>query len=126
MHRSLHARLSGFYFFYYATVGAFMPYWSPYLETRGFSAAQMGVAYSLMGLTRSIMPVVWGWWADVSGRRLVLIRASALLSLALFACIPFSPTAFGVAFFMTAYSIFWHAVLSQFEVVALIHLLPYR
>jgi len=64
--QSLHARLSGFYFFYYATVGAFMPYWSPYLDARGFSAAQMGVAYALMGLTRSIMPIAWGWWADTT------------------------------------------------------------
>jgi MFS transporter, PPP family, 3-phenylpropionic acid transporter len=125
-HTSLNARLSGFYFFYYATVGAFMPYWSPYLEARGFSAAQMGVAYALMGLTRSFMPVVWGWWADVSGRRISTIRWAVLLALALFICIPFSDTNVGVAAFMVAYSIFWHALLPQFEVVALIHLLPYR
>jgi len=124
--QSLHARLSGFYFFYYATVGAFMPYWSPYLEVRGFSAAQMGVAYALMGLTRSIMPIAWGWWADVSNRRIVLIRVCVLLSLALFLCIPFTGSIVGVAAFMVAYSIFWHALLSQFEVVALMHLLPYR
>ena len=37
---ALHARLSGYYFFYYATVGAFMPYWSPYLEARGFTATR--------------------------------------------------------------------------------------
>lgn len=125
-HQSLHARLAGFYFFYYATVGAFMPYWSPYLEARGFSAAQMGVAYALMGLTRSFMPIAWGWWADVSGRRINLIRWAVLLSLALFLCIPVSTTTFGIAAFMVVYSIFWHALLSQFEVVALIHLLPYR
>lgn len=125
-HQSLHARLSGFYFFYYATVGAFMPYWSPYLEARGFSAAQMGVAYALMGVTRSFMPIAWGWWADVSGRRIVLIRWAVLVSLGLFLCIPFSDTIFGVGFFMVAYSVFWHALLSQFEVVALMHLLPYK
>ncbi len=124
--QSLHARLSGFYFFYYATVGAFMPYWSPYLEARGFSASQMGVAYALMGLTRSIMPIAWGWWADTSGRRMTMIRYAALVSLALFLCIPFSAQRFWVAFFMMAYSIFWHAMLSQFEVVALIHLSPHR
>ena len=123
---SLHARLSGFYFFYYATVGAFMPYWSPYLEARGFSAAQMGVAYALMGLTRSFMPLAWGWWADVSGRRITTIRWAVIAALALFACIPFARGIVAVAGFMVAYSIFWHALLPQFEVVALIHLLPYR
>lgn len=124
--QSLHARLSGFYFFYYATVGAFMPYWSPYLEARGFSAPQMGIAYALMGLTRSFMPIAWGWWADTTGRRITMIRWAVLVALALFICIPFSDTIFGIGFFMLAYSIFWHALLSQFEVVALNHLEPYR
>jgi PPP family 3-phenylpropionic acid transporter len=124
--QSLHARLSGFYFFYYATVGAFMPYWSPYLEARGFSATQMGIAYALMGVTRSFMPIAWGWWADTTGKRITTIRWAVLVSLALFLCIPFSSTIFAVGFFMLAYSIFWHALLSQFEVVALSHLEPYR
>jgi len=122
---SLHARLSGFYFFYYATVGAFMPYWSPYLDARGFSATQMGAAYALMGLTRSIMPIAWGWWADTTGRRIAMIRWAVIVSLALFLCIPFSDSIVGIAFFMMAYSIFWHALLSQFEVVALSHLAPH-
>ena len=125
-HQSLHARLSGIYFFYYATVGAFMPYWSPYLEARGFSAAQMGVAYALMGLTRSFMPIAWGWWADTTGKRISTIRWAVIVALTLFLCIPFQRTILGVGFFMLAYSIFWHALLSQFEVVALSHLEPYR
>lgn len=125
-HQALHARLSGFYFFYYATVGAFMPYWSPYLEARGFSAAQMGIAYALMGVTRSIMPIAWGWWADISGKRINLIRWAVLVALGLFLCIPFADGVLGIAAFMVVYSIFWHALLSQFEVVALMHLLPYK
>jgi MFS transporter, PPP family, 3-phenylpropionic acid transporter len=120
--QALHARLAGFYFFYYATVGAFMPYWSPYLEARGFSAAQMGIAYALMGVTRSIMPIAWGWWADTTGRRIKTIRWAVVVALSLFLCIPFSSTHLGIGFFMLAYSIFWHALLPQFEVVALSHL----
>ena len=123
---SLNARLSGFYFFYYATVGAFMPYWSLYLEARSFTAAQMGVAFALMGVTRSIMPIVWGWYADLTGRRMALIRWSVLVSLGLFLCIPFSSGIVAITLFMTAYSIFWHALLSQFEVVALLHLLAVK
>jgi len=124
--QALHARLSGFYFFYYATVGAFMPYWSPYLEARGFSAAQMGIAYALMGVTRSIMPIAWGWYADHTGRRIVTIRWAVVVALSLFLCIPFATTHLGIGFFMLAYSIFWHALLPQFEVVALRHLEGYR
>jgi PPP family 3-phenylpropionic acid transporter len=119
---NINARLAGFYFFYYATVGAFMPYWSPYLEARGFSAAQMGIAYALMGLTRSIMPIAWGWWADVTGRRIATVRWAVIVSLLLFIGIPFTSSLIAVAALMVAYSIFWHALLPQFEAVALSHL----
>ena len=115
-------RLAGFYFFYYATVGAFMPYWSPYLEARGFSAGQMGLAYALMGVTRSIMPVAWGYWGDHSSSRIRLIRWAAFASIALFLCIPFAPSIFWVGALMVGYVLFWHALLPQFEVVALDHL----
>ena len=116
------SRLAGFYFFYYATVGAFMPYWAPYLEARGFSAIQMGVAFALMGLSRSIMPVVWGIWADISERRIAVVRGSAAVSLVLFLSIPFVDGLWWIAALMLAYSLFWHALLPQFEVVALNHL----
>lgn len=118
----LHTRLAGFYLFYYAAVGAFIPFWAPYMSSRGFSAGQMGLAFALMGLTRSFMPLAWGWWTDMSGRRIGTVRISALISLALFMCIPFVDTFVAVAGLMVAYSIFWHALLSQFEVVALTHL----
>jgi PPP family 3-phenylpropionic acid transporter len=79
-----------------------------------------------MGVTRSFMPIAWGWWADTTGRSISTIRWAVLVSLALFLCIPFSDTLFGIAFFMLAYSIFWHALLPQFEAVALGHLQAYR
>ena len=115
-------RLAGFYFFYYATVGAFMPYWSPYLEARGFSALQMGVAFALMGLMRLVVPLAWGVLADRSGRRIGLIRAASLLSLLTFMGIPLVDGVYWVAALMLAYTLFWHALLPQFEAVALAHL----
>ncbi|WP_020650257.1 MFS transporter [Solimonas variicoloris] len=114
-------RLSSFYFFYYATVGAFMPYWSPYLAARGFSAAQMGIAYALMGGMRTFVPLAWGWYADHRGKRVGLIRAASLAALLSFLTIPFVPGVFWVGAVMVAYTLFWHALLPQFEVVALSH-----
>lgn len=114
-------RLASFYFFYYATVGAFIPFWSPYLEARGFSALQMGIAYALMGLMRTIVPVLWGIWADRRGRRMDLIRGASLAALVLFLCIPFAPNLWWIGALMLCYTLFWHALLPQFEVVALNH-----
>lgn len=114
-------RLAGFYFFYYATVGAFMPYWGPYLDARGFTPVQMGIAFSLMGVTRSIMPVLWGVWGDQARSRMALIRWAALVSLLLFIAIPFVPGVLWVGTLMIGYVLFWHALLPQFEVVTLNH-----
>jgi MFS transporter, PPP family, 3-phenylpropionic acid transporter len=114
-------RLAGFYFFYYATVGAFLPYWGPYLEARGFTPLQMGVAFGLMGVTRSVMPVLWGLWGDRARSRMQLIRWAAVASLLLFLLIPFSSGIYWVGGLMVAYVLFWHALLPQFEVVAIDH-----
>lgn len=118
----LHWRLAGFYFFYYATVGAFMPYWAPYLEARGFSPVQMGVAFALMGVTRSILPVLWGWYADHTGKRVALIRWASLAALVTFMAIPFVDGIWWIGGLMLAYTLFWHALLPQFEVVTINHL----
>ncbi|MES0874472.1 MFS transporter [Sinimarinibacterium thermocellulolyticum] len=119
----LHRRLAGFYFFYYATVGAFMPYWAPYLQARGFSALQMGVAFALMGVMRSIVPIAWGWWADARGERMRLIRWASVAALLTFMAIPFVDGVGWIGVLMVAYTLFWHALLPQFEVVTLNHLL---
>ena len=37
------ARLSSFYFFYYAALGAFTPYWSLYLQSRGMTVTAISV-----------------------------------------------------------------------------------
>nr|WP_277817188.1 MFS transporter [Solimonas terrae] len=114
--------MSSFYFFYYGTVGAFMPYWAPYLAARGFDAAQMGIAFALMGCVRAVVPLAWGWYADHHGRRIGLIRFASVGALLLFLMIPFVPGVFWVGAVMVAYTLFWHALLPQFEVVALSHL----
>lgn len=120
--QSLHARLGGYYFFYYATVGAFMPYWSPYLEARGFTATQIGIAYAFSGISRATMPFLWGWLGDHSGRRIHLVRITSVASLALFLLIPFVDGVWAITAAMLAYNLFWQALLSQFETVSMVHL----
>ena len=45
-------RLSGYYFFYFAFVGAFSPYFGLYLQSIGSTAAQIAVLMSLMSVMR--------------------------------------------------------------------------
>lgn len=122
----LQPRLASFYLFYYATVGAFMPYWSPYLAARGFTPVQMGIAYALMGMMRTVVPLAWGTYADHHGGRIRLIRGASMAALVLFLTIPFMPNVLWVGIVMMGYTVFWHALLPQFEAVTLSHLAVIR
>jgi PPP family 3-phenylpropionic acid transporter len=72
----------GFFFFcYYGYAALFMPYASLYFAERGMTAAQIGVLMSLMQIMRIFGPNLWGWVADRTGRRVSVLRATALASL---------------------------------------------
>ena len=49
-------RLAMFYFVFFAGVGAFMPYWSLYLESVGMDAATIGWVMASMMATRIVAP----------------------------------------------------------------------
>jgi PPP family 3-phenylpropionic acid transporter len=112
-------RLSGFYFFYFATLGALMPYWSLYLQDRGFDAPAIGGLMALVAVTKIIAPYLWGWVADHSGRRILMIRFASLASALCFLGV-FIPGEFlWLALVMFLFSFFWNAGLPQFEVTTL-------
>jgi PPP family 3-phenylpropionic acid transporter len=67
-------RLSAYYFFYFAFVGAFSPYFGLYLSSIGFTAADIAVVMSLMQVMRILAPSLWGWLADRIGARTPIIR----------------------------------------------------
>ena len=70
-------RLSSFYFFYFATLGGFLPYWSLYLEHIHFNALEIGELSALMVATKVIAPNLWGWIADHTGKSLRIIRIAS-------------------------------------------------
>ena len=71
-------RLAGFYFFYFAYLGAFAPFFSLYLKSAGISAVEIGMLMSLPQLTRIVAPHLWGWLADRSSRRLHVARMAGV------------------------------------------------
>ncbi|MDX2424066.1 MAG: MFS transporter, partial [Amphritea sp.] len=54
-------RLSGFYLFYFASIGALIPYWSLYLKQLDFSARDIGTLMAMVMATKIVSPNVWGW-----------------------------------------------------------------
>ncbi|MCL7463218.1 MFS transporter [Pseudomonas sp. NW5] len=117
-------RLSGFYFSYFALLGATAPFMALYLDHLGFSAARIGELLAIPMLMRCIAPNLWGWLGDRSGRRLAIVRLGALLTLLSFAAILYRQDYTWLALVMALHAFFWHAVLPQFEVITLDHLGP--
>lgn len=112
-------RLSGFYFFYFASIGAFMPYWGPYLAAQGFSGAQIGELMAIILATKILAPYLWGWLADRAGQRLPIIRWGALVALLTFGGVLFHAGYAWLVLVMAVFSFFWNAILPQFEAITL-------
>ncbi|OTL29677.1 MFS transporter [Acinetobacter pittii] len=116
----MQTRLGGFYFFYYSIVGTFMPYWNLYLQDQGFNYQEIGVLSSIAIVTRFFAPLVWGWIADKSGKRMLLVRIATWMESCIWLAIFIVPNTFqSVALFMLIFSFFQNAILAQFEGVTL-------
>lgn len=114
--------LSGFYFFYFALLGALVPYWSLYLHDHDLGAEMIGLLMATLHLSRILAPNLWGWIADRTGQRLRIVRLGALLTWLIFIAIFWQTSALGLGLVMLAFSFFWNAVLPQCEVITLQHL----
>jgi PPP family 3-phenylpropionic acid transporter len=115
-------RLSGFYFFYFATLGGFMPYWSLYLKDSGFNAGQIGELSALLVGTKIIAPNLWGWVADHTGKSLRIIRIASFFAVLIFVGFLIAHNYVWFAWITIGFSFFWNAALPQFEAVTLFHL----
>lgn len=73
-----------FLFFYYAHAGTFATYASLFFADRGMSVAQIGVLMSLVQVLRIFGPNLWGWVADHSARRVLVLRMTGLAALIAF------------------------------------------
>lgn len=112
-------RLSAWYFFYFAFIGAFAPYFTLYLQSLGQTAFAIGVLMSLMQVMRLLAPNLWGWLADRLGHKVAIIRLSAALALAGFATFFFAREFTGLFIGMALMAFFWSASLPLVEALTL-------
>jgi PPP family 3-phenylpropionic acid transporter len=112
-------RLAGWYFFYFAFVGAFAPYFTLYLQDIGQSAWEIGVLMSVPQVMRLLAPNLWGWLADHLGRRALIVKLAAFFSVVGFA--GFFLTRDYVPMFMAMALVwfFWSAALPLVEAMTL-------
>ena len=115
-------RLSGFYFFYFASLGALLPYWSLYLKAEGYTVTAIGNIMAILMATKIVAPNVWGWIADHTGRRMAIVRTGCLLAALSFAAVFRAEGFWLLALVMMVFSFFWNAALPQFEATTFHHL----
>ncbi len=109
------SKLAGFYFFYFASIGAFLPYWSLYLKHLDFSARQIGELSAVLLATKIVAPYIWGWVADHTGKRLSAIRIASFVGMIIFAATLSMREYWQLLIILAGYSFFWNAALPQFE-----------
>jgi PPP family 3-phenylpropionic acid transporter len=112
---SFYFKLSSFYFWYFAFIGAFAPYFALYLKSLGFSAAQIGVLLAVNPIARIFGPNIWGWLSDHYRARSLLIRVTAVGTAVIFLGV-FVSTRMGWMFVsLMMLNVFWCGVLPLVE-----------
>lgn len=97
-----------------------MPFWSLYLEDQGFNYQEIGILSSIAIVTRFFAPLIWGWIADKSGKRMLLVRIATWMEACIWFMIFIIPNSFqSVALLMLIFSFFQNAIQAQFEGVTL-------
>ena len=113
--KNYHWRIAGFYFFYYAFVGMFAPYWSLYFKSIHFDAIEISILMTIQPVMRMVAPNIWGWLADHTGKRLLVVQIAATLS-ALFYLGVFVTTSFwGLFLVLALMAFFWSASMPLVE-----------
>lgn len=114
--------LSSFYFFYFALLGVWLPYWALFLDDKGFDAKDIGTLSAVMYATRIVAPNIWAWLADHYKIRMKVIRFGSFFATVCFLGIFFRDDFYWLLLVVCSYSFFWNAILAQYEVVTLSHL----
>lgn len=111
--------IAGFYFCYFAFNGIFSPYWGLYLAGLAFPAWQIGILTSLTQINRIYAPALWGYLADRSGRRRLILRVAGAGGLLFFIPLLFSKTFWPILLAVLLGSFFWSAALPLVESTAM-------
>lgn len=122
MHRFPYWRLSAYYFSYFAFLGVFSPYFGLYLQSRSFSAWDIGLLMSQMQLMRLFGPYVWGALADRLGKRLFVIRLTSIGTLVAFSAFFWISRFDAYMAAMAILAFFWSASLPLVEALTFDHL----
>ena len=108
-------KLGGGFFWYFAALGLFAPWWPLYLSDRGFGALQIGLLMGVFSALRVLGPPVVAHWADASGQRLRVARATAAAAIVAIMVFPWLDGFCAFAVLLACYSAAWNGLLSVYD-----------
>ncbi|HSC78947.1 MAG TPA: MFS transporter [Chitinolyticbacter sp.] len=113
------AAIGGFYFCYFGFTGLFQPYWGVYLAALSFPAWQIGILTSLTQINRIYAPGIWGWLADHTGRRAVILRIAGIGGVSGFILLQFAHGFWAMLGALWLATFFWSAALPLVEALTM-------
>lgn len=113
--------LAGYYFAYFAYVGAYSPYFTLYLKDLGLAATQIGVLYAIPQVMRMLGPGVWGALADRTGAVVGILRLAAAAACLSFLGLYGSSGFAGMFAVLVAFHFFTSAQMPLIEAITLDH-----
>lgn len=115
------ARLRFVYFLYYAYVGAFLPYFAPYLRGLGFSGSAIGAIQMVPSLLQPAVALSWAAWADRRGTSATALRRASAWAAAMVLLLPFARTPLEVGAVVLLVALGDRAVIPLVDSTALEH-----
>jgi len=111
----LFVRLSNFYLWYFAFVGAYGPFFALYLQDRGFDPLHIAILMAVGPVSRIFVPNFWGWLADHYRARGGIQRALAFIGPFVAAGLLLHPGFAGLLCLLIVWSLFWSGLLPLVE-----------
>jgi len=103
-----------------------VPYWSLFLQHRGFSAPEIGQLMAIFLLTKLIAPNIWASIADSmtarKGSSLGILKLASFVTFCLYCLMAVVDSFWATALVMFSFCVFWNASLPQIEAATLNHL----
>lgn len=117
--RKSYIALSFFYFFDFASLGFFLPYFPLYLQSLGLDKWRIGLLLSVLMIARVGVPVFWGRLSDKSGRGYEILLANAYVSSLLLSLLLFTRSFHGILLVLAASMLFRTSLLPLAEAISL-------
>lgn len=103
------------YFWYFAATGIFLPFWPVFLRGKGFGATEIGLFMAVFYAVRTVGGPVYAALADVTGRRVALLRFASLGAASCAVAFHFAADAWAIAVALGCYAMLFNGIVALYD-----------